>query len=105
MENPIYFFLGTNKKFEEQKLNKRYKIKLENIASEHVSITYGDSMLAFIKENKDLSGSLYKNPLCGVVYRLEELESIYSSIHYPTENQLAIEVQLWTMPSPQFIEI
>lgn len=104
LEQPIYFFLGSNKRFEEHKLNKGYKINLDDLESEQVSFTYGDSMLAFIKENRDQSCPHYKNPLCGEVYTLEELDSIYSSIHFPDENQLAIEAQLWTMPSQEIIE-
>ena len=79
-------------------MNKGYKINLEDLESEQVSFTYGDSMLAFIKENRDQSGPQYKNPLCEEIFRLEELDSIYSSIHFPDVNQLSIEAQLWTMP-------
>lgn len=104
LEQPIYFFLGSNKRFEEHKLNKGYKINLVDLAPEQVSFTYGDSMLGFIKENRDLSGLQYKNPLCEEVYRLEELGSVYSSIHFPDENHLAIEAQLWTMPAQEIIE-
>ena len=91
LEQPIYFFLGRNKRFEEHMLNKGYKIKLDDLESEQVSFTYGDSMLAFIKENRDQSGAQYKNPLCEEVYRLEELGHVYSSIHFPVENQLAVK--------------
>lgn len=85
-------------------MNKGYKINLDDLESEQVSCTYGDSMLAFIKENRDQSGPQYKNPLCEEVYTLEELGSVYSSIHFPEENQLAIEAQLWAMPSQEIIE-
>jgi hypothetical protein len=104
IKQPIYFFLGTNARFEKQKLNKAYKINLDDLESEQISFTYGDSMLAFIKENRDQSGSQYQNPLCGEVFRLEELGRVYSSVHFPDENQLAIEAQLWTMPRQEIIE-
>ncbi len=104
LEQPIYFFLGANKRFEEHKLNKGYKINLHDLESEQVSFTYGDSMLAFIKENRDQSDPLYKNKLCEEVYRLEELDRVYSSVHFLNEGHLAIEAQLWTMPSHEIIE-
>lgn len=104
LEQPIYFFLGANKRFEEHKLNQGYKISFDDLESEQVSFTYGDSMLAFIKENRDQSGPQYRNPLCEEVYRLEELGGVYASIHFSDENQLAIEAQLWTMPSQEIIE-
>ncbi len=104
LEQPIYFFLGANQRFEEHKLNKGYKINLDDLESEQISFTYGDSMLAFIKENRDQSGPKYKNLLCDEVYRLEELGNVYSSVHFPDENQLAIEAQLWTIPSQEIIE-
>ena len=104
LEQPIYFFLGRNRRFEEHQLNKGYKINLSDLESEQISFTYGDSMLALIAENRKQSGPQYKNPLCEAIYRLEELSQIYSSIHFPDENQLAIEAQLWAIPSREIIE-
>lgn len=39
LEQPIYFFLGTNRRFEEHNLNKGYKINLEDLEPEQISFT------------------------------------------------------------------
>lgn len=105
LEQPIYFFLGRNKRFEEQKLNKGYKINLSHLLSKPLSFTYGDSMLALIEENRTQSGIRYNNPLCKNVYRLDELAELYSRVHFSEVPSLAIEAQLWIMPSKDSIEI
>ena len=101
---PIYFFLGRNNRFEEHQLNKGYSIELQKISFKSISFTYGDSMLAFNEMNRTLSGIKYQNPLCTKVYLLEELDSIFSSPHFPHDDPLAIEAQLWVKPSPDLIK-
>ncbi|MBC7754543.1 MAG: hypothetical protein H7Z71_09920 [Moraxellaceae bacterium] len=98
LDQPIYFFLGRNEQFEESRLNKRYEFNLADILSEHISFTYGDSMLSLIEENRKHSGIRYQNPLCDSIYRTEELKTLFSSEHFP-EKPLHIEAQIWIMPS------
>lgn len=102
--NPIYFFLGRNLHFEEHELNKGYKIDLQKISSDAISFTYGDSMLAFNESNGTRSGIKYQNPLCTNVYSFEELDLIFSSPHFPKEDPLAIEAQLWIEPAIHIVE-
>lgn len=104
LAQPIYFFLGSNLRFEEHKLNNGYKIELKKISTKSISFTYGDSMLAFNEMNRSRSGIKYQNPLCGEVFLHEELDAIFSSTHFSCHDSLAIEAQLWVMPSADVVE-
>ena len=103
LTQPIYFFLGNNVRFEEHKQNKAYKIELQKIPAKAISFTYGDSMLAFNEVNRKLSGIKYQNPLCAKVYLQEELESVFLSPHFPQNDPLAIEAQLWITPNVEIV--
>jgi len=61
-------------------------------------------MLAFNESNRNHSDIKYQNPLCAKVYSLEELDLIFSSPHFPKEDPLAIEAQLWIEPSIHIVE-
>lgn len=104
LQQPIYFFLGSNKLFENHRLNKAYKIELQKVSSKNISFTYGDSMLAFNEFNRGQSGIKYQSPLCAKVYMLEELESVFLSPHFPSQGPLAIEAQLWSTPTLDIVE-
>jgi hypothetical protein len=98
LEHPIYFFLGSNVRFEEHKLNKKYKMDLKDIPHDAISFTYGDSMLAYIEENRTQSGEKYQNPLCKKVFCIGDLEGLFSHIDFPKNDPLSIEAQLWVDP-------
>ncbi len=85
-------------------MNKGYKIDLQKISPDAISFTYGDSMLALNESNRNHSGIKYQNPLCAKVFLLEELDMIFSSPHFPKEDPLAIEAQLWIEPSIHIVE-
>lgn len=101
--HPIYFFLGRNNQFEKHDRNLGYIIDLKNINSDSISFTYGDSMLAFHEDYRNQSGEKYKNSLCGKLFRLHELEDLFSDINLPQDDPLSIEVQLWIMPSKEIV--
>ena len=95
--NPIYFFLGRNPRFEENKNNKAYCIDLKDLNIETVTFTYGDSLLAYDSDYKLRSGVKYQNSKCGKIFLLNELDTIQSS-------DLHIEVQLWIAPHPNIVK-
>lgn len=95
LENPVYFFLGNHAGFETHGLNKKYVLRLDEIPSEVISFTYGDSMLAYAEENRLISGEKYKNSLCAKIFRKEELPALFRHPEFPVQDPLNIEVQLW----------
>lgn len=102
LDHPIYFFLGTNSRFEEHPDNRAYKIFLKDLPENSVSFTYGDSLLAFDDTYRKLSGDLYQNPMCGKVFLKRDLESLFFSADYPGTGALHIEVQLWVPAKTNF---
>ena len=98
LTHPIYFFLGRNESFEENKSNKAYTIQLKDISALHVSFTYGDSMFCFNDDYRMLKGGPYLSELCPHIYRIEDLEKIFSHSDYKSENRLHIEAQVWVNP-------
>lgn len=102
LAHPIYFFLGTNLKFEEHSANRAYKISLRNLPDTSVSFTYGDSLLAFDEAYRKLSGERYQNPLCEKVFLKNDLRLLFSSPDYPEREPLHIEAQLWVNPASIF---
>lgn len=103
LKHPVYCFLGRHERWEEHKLNKGYSINLQDIAVDVITFTYGDSLLAFNNDYRTLSGEKYRNSLCGKVFLLDELESLFTCAEYPTNDPLKIEAQLWALPSEQTI--
>lgn len=99
LSHPIYFFLGINLKFEGHSANRAYKILLQSLPKMSVSFTYGDSLLAFDEAYRKLSGERYQNPLCANIFLEHDLNSLFSSPHYPEQNPLHIEAQLWVNPA------
>jgi hypothetical protein len=104
LEHPIYFFLGQHERFEEHERNRGYVIELADISPNAVSFTYGDSMLSFIEHNRSLSGKPYENPLCEKVYRIEELQGLFSDRRFPSVSPLRIEAQLWVIPPQEIVK-
>jgi len=95
--HPIYFFLGNNASFEKHKNNVAYKINLRDIPEQAVSFTYGDSLFSMCEDYRLKLGQEYLNPLCLLVYKLDELEHLLESIQ-DNPNKLHIEYQLWIKP-------
>lgn len=98
LSHPIYFFLGRNERFEENKNNKAYIIQLKDISSAQVSFTYGDSMFCFNEDYRQQMGGVYLSELCPQIYKLEDLEKIFLHPDYKSEDRLHIEAQLWVKP-------
>jgi hypothetical protein len=105
LQNPVYFFLGRHRGFEEKFANKGYMISLESLSSHVVTFSYGDSMFVFDEGYRRQSGEKYQNHLCTKIYRLEELSSLLNHEDYPKDEPLAIEAQLWVKPNPEKVSI
>lgn len=103
LENPIYFFLGRQDRFEKHERNMGYMIYLDDISADLISFTYGDSLLSFDEDYRTQSGEKYQNPLCGKVYRLDELEYLFSHVQFPENAPLSIEAQLWIIPPKEIV--
>lgn len=103
LNHPIYCFLGRNEQFEQNPKNMAYAIYLRDIPSEHISFTYGDSMLAYIEKNRALSGEKYQNPLCAKLFRTQDLDSLFQDANFQLQDPLAIEAQLWIKPRTSVI--
>lgn len=95
---PIYFFLGHNLNFEKHPENRAYRIDLSKIPKDIISFTYGDSLLSFDDEYRNLSGEKYRNSLCAKIFLLNDLDELFSSDQYPDTDPLHIEVQFWDDP-------
>jgi hypothetical protein len=104
LANPIYFYLGRNSVFEERPENKGYVIELKDVASDSVSFSYGDSLLAFNQQYRRQSGPRYANPLCLQLFRMDQLASLFSHVAFPRISPLRIEVHLWTQPSIELVK-
>jgi hypothetical protein len=98
LSHPIYFFLGRNLKFEENKNNKAYILKLNNIPEAQISFTYGDSMFSFNEDYRQQKAAGYLSDLCSQVYRLADLPKIFSDPSFLAADRLHIEAQLWVNP-------
>jgi hypothetical protein len=105
LSNPIYFFLGRHRRFEEHRQNKGYVIDLKNVATDSISFTYGDSMLAYDDDYRKQMGEKYQNTLCAKIYRIENLESLFSHPNFPKSDPLAVEAQLWEKPQPEIVSL
>ncbi len=104
LSNPVYFFLGSNIRFEEHPLNVAYAIKLSKLNKNQISFSYGDTMLSFNEENRKQSGERYNNPLCNKIFMLDELNSLFDNKSFPNENALAVEAHLWIHPAAQMVQ-
>lgn len=104
LNHPIYLFLGRNRQFEEHKRNIGYSINLENVPSHLVSFTYGDSMFSMCDTYRKKLGSEVQIRLCAQVYRLAELNELFSAIQ-ESPQKLHIECQLWMRPAANMITI
>lgn len=104
LEHPIYFFLGRNRRFEENKRNLGYLIPLRDLHPRRISFTYGDTMFCFHPENRRLAGEKYRNPLCENLYLVEDLPGLVNHPLFPKAEPLAIEAQLWTRPDPSKVQ-
>ncbi len=102
LEYPVYFFLGSNLQFQSHPLNKAFMLSLENIPSDSISFTYGDSLLSFDQKYKGLSADRYQNPLCEIVFKKESLKKLFTHSSYPVSSPLHVEAQLWERPSPEW---
>jgi len=98
LDFPIYFFLGSNSRFEEHKSNVGYRINLADIAPHAVSFTYGDSMFSMCENYRRKLGDEFQSHLCSQIYLLDELESLFSAIRN-APRKLHIECQLWIKPT------
>ncbi len=98
LSQPIYFFLGRNRCFEDHPLNIGYAIELAHIHKSSISFSYGDTMLSFNKENRKLAGEKYNNPLCDRLFGLDDLEELYWDHNFPRQSALAVEAHLWVQP-------
>jgi hypothetical protein len=98
LSHPIYFFLGRNERFEENKNNKAHIIQLKDIAPDQISFTYGDSMFCFNEDYRQQKGGQYLSELCRRVYKIEDLDKIFSHENYQNSERLHIEAQLWVKP-------
>lgn len=99
LNHPIYFFLGRNKSFEENKSNKAYIIQLKDLSPFQISFTYGDSMFCFNEDYRKIKGGQYLSQLCAHVYKFEDLEKVVAHSDYKSEDRLHIEAQLWVKPT------
>jgi hypothetical protein len=104
LSSPIYFFLGRHVEFEEHPLNKGYIVDLQDVPSNSVSFTYGDSLLAYFTDYRELSGERYKNSLCAKVFKIEELENLFAHSEFPKNGALHIECQLWQVPADKVVK-
>lgn len=104
LTNPIYFFLGRNPRFEENSLNIGYLMDLSGIFKKSISFSYGDTMLSFNEENRNLAGEKYTNPLCNKLFLLDELESLFENKLFPTTSPLSIEAHLWIKPLKETVK-
>lgn len=104
LQNPIYFFLGRNRRFEENHKNLGYMISLQDIDPLTISFSYGDSMFCFDYENKRLAGEKYENILCDKLYLLESLSQLISHPNFPSKEPLNIEAHLWVTPNPLIVK-
>lgn len=104
ISNPIYFFLGRSKSFEEREFNIGYMVSLSNISSEKITFTYGDSLLAWDEDYKSQSGPKYQNSLCSKLFRMEALTNLFCHKDFPKESPLHIEAQLWMNPSAKTVK-
>jgi len=104
LESPIYFFLGRNHRFEENKRNVGYMIFLRDLDPDIISFSYGDSMFCFHEENRSQAGERYQNPLCEKLYSCETLPQLLSHQDFPKINPLHIEAHLWTLPDSGFVK-
>lgn len=98
LTHPIYFFLGRNENFEINKNNKAYTISLKDIPDSQISFTYGDSMFCFNEDYRKLKGGAYLSELCPKLYKIEDLEKIFSHQDFKSSDCLHIEAQLWVKP-------
>lgn len=105
IEHPIYFFLGRHHQFEKHPLNRRYEIALVDVPRDSITFTYGDTMLSFFSDYRRLSGESYQNPLCNKIFLLDELGDLFSDSHYPKDDPLYIEGQLWLLPSKDIVRV
>lgn len=104
LEYPIYFFLGNNAQFEKHPSNVGYKINLSDIPHHAVSFTYGDSMFSMCANYRQKLGDEYQRHLCSKVYRVDELDSLFSAMGGVSE-KLHVECQLWVKPLQDFVNI
>jgi len=98
LSHPIYFFLGINKDFETHPENQAHKIPLHCIPETSISFTYGDSLLAFDKVYRKLSGKKYESPLCSKVFLKRDLKALVTEPAPSGFEPLHIEAQLWVNP-------
>ena len=98
LSHPIYFFLGRNNRFEEHPLNIGYVIDLSDIDMSSISFSYGDTMLSFNEDNRNLSGEQYENSLCDKLFSFDELNDLFDDKLFPTQQTLHVEAHLWTQP-------
>lgn len=103
LDNPIYFFLGRNARFEQHEKNLGYLIYLRDIDPRSISFTYGDSMFCFDKDNRRQAGEKYLSLLCEEVYSLERLPLLFAHPKFPKVDPLHIEAHLWITPEPQIV--
>ncbi len=104
LTNPLYFFLGRNKRFEEHPSNIGYALNLSDLDKHSVSFSYGDSMFSFHEENRALMGASYENPLCDQLFMLDELKELFANPLFPTQSPLSVEAHLWTMPLETLVQ-
>lgn len=104
LENPIYFFLGRNPRFEENTRNIGYALRLGDLDPRTISFSYGDSMFCFHEGNRQQAGESYQNPLCDGFYSLENLPQLLAHQNFPKLNPLHIEGQLWSLPSRELFK-
>lgn len=100
LDFPLYFFLGRNAGFEEHERNIGYKIELSHVPPHAICFTYGDSMFSMCENYRQQVGSAYASDLCSKVYRLEELEALFSAAKNAPQ-VLRIECQLWIRPTAE----
>lgn len=100
LQYPIYFFLGSNARFEEHKSNIGYKINLGDLPPHALSFTYGDSMFSMCKDYRHKMGDEYKSHFCTQIYRFDELQALFSATETQAQ-KLHIECQLWIKPTAE----
>lgn len=105
LSNPIYFFLGRSRRFEEHKSNIGYTVSLRDLPAGSISFSYGDSLLAYNEEYRRQAGERYQNPLCTDLFSLEELQDLFSHRNFPKDAPLHIEAHLWMEPAQEIIRI
>jgi hypothetical protein len=105
LQNPIYFFLGRNEKFEQHPLNRAYKIFLADLPENSVSFTYGDSMFGFDQGLRGQVGEKYQNPLCGRLFLKGQLSELFMNPNLPKRDPLPIEAQVWMIPPLDIVRL